>query len=75
MAPFRTAPSQRQSVRVTAAAADPSAPAYGKGAPRRVVITGQGVVSSVGVDPTEFYNNLLAGKSGISLIENFDAGE
>jgi len=59
-------------VQAAAAVVDPAAPAYGKGAPRRVVITGQGVVSSVGHDPEEFYNNLLAGKSGISLIESFD---
>lgn len=46
---------------------------YGKDAPRRVVVTGHGVVSSLGHDPHEFYSNLLAGKSGISLIESFDA--
>ena len=56
-----------------AAAADTEAPPFGKGAARRVVITGMGVVSSLGHDPTEFYDNLLAGKSGISLIEGFDA--
>ncbi len=39
------------------------------GPPRRVVITGMGVVSSLGHDHDEFYNNLLAGKSGISMIE------
>ena len=50
-----------------------STPAYGKGAPRRVVITGHGVVSSLGHTSDEFYGNLLAGKSGISLIESFDA--
>lgn len=47
-------------------AADPAAP------PRRVVVTGQGVVTSLGHEPEEFYNNLLAGKSGISLIESFN---
>lgn len=51
------------------------AAAAGEAAPRRVVITGMGVVSSLGHDPTEFYGNLLAGKSGISLIEGFDTGE
>lgn len=50
-------------------------PAYGKGAPRRVVITGHGVVSSLGHETDEFYGNLLAGKSGISLIESFDASD
>ena len=43
--------------------------------PRRVVVTGQGVVTSLGNTPDEFYNNLLAGKSGISLIEGWDTGE
>lgn len=62
-------------MQAAAAAVDPAAPAYGKGAPRRIVVTGQGVVSSLGHDPTEFYNNLLAGKSGISLIEGFDTGD
>lgn len=56
-----------------AIAVDADAPAFGKGAARRVVVTGMGVVSSLGHDTTEFYNNLLAGKSGISLIESFDA--
>ncbi len=40
--------------------------------PRRVVVTGQGVVSSLGHSPDEFYANLLAGQSGISLIEGWD---
>ncbi len=38
-------------------------------APRRVVVTGMGVVSPLGHTHTEFYDNLLAGKSGISMIE------
>lgn len=37
--------------------------------PRRVVVTGMGVVSCLGHELDEFYNNLLAGKSGISMIE------
>ena len=41
---------------------------------RRVVVTGQGVVTSLGHTPEEFYNNLLAGKSGISMIEGWDTG-
>lgn len=52
-----------------------STPLYGEGAPRRVVVTGQGVVSSLGHDADEFYSNLLAGKSGISTIESFDASD
>ena len=50
-------------------------PPYGKGASRRVVVTGQGVVSSLGHETDEFYSNLLAGKSGISEIESFDASD
>lgn len=40
-----------------------------EGSKRRVVVTGMGVVSSLGHEHDEFYNNLLAGKSGVSLIE------
>ena len=39
---------------------------------RRVVITGLGVVSSIGIGVEEFWKNLIAGKSGISEIESFD---
>ncbi|KZV15749.1 3-oxoacyl [Dorcoceras hygrometricum] len=39
---------------------------------RRVVVTGLGVVSSLGQDVDEFYNNLLEGISGITHIEAFD---
>jgi 3-oxoacyl-[acyl-carrier-protein] synthase II len=38
----------------------------------RVVITGCGVVSSLGQNVSTFWNNLLAGKSGVSHIESFD---
>ncbi|MGY8641862.1 MAG: beta-ketoacyl-ACP synthase II [Verrucomicrobiales bacterium] len=39
---------------------------------RRVVITGMGVISPLGNDVETFWNNLKAGKSGISLIEQMD---
>jgi len=39
---------------------------------RRVVVTGMGVVTPLGHDPDEFYNNLLQGVSGVSEIEAFD---
>lgn len=42
---------------------------------RRVVVTGLGVVSSLGHDAGEFYNNLLEGVSGITEIEAFDCSE
>lgn len=38
----------------------------------RVVVTGMGVVTSLGSDLPTLWNNLLAGKSGISQIEAFD---
>ena len=40
--------------------------------PRRVVVTGLGVISSIGIGWQEFWKNLIAGKSGISKIESFD---
>jgi 3-oxoacyl-[acyl-carrier-protein] synthase II len=42
---------------------------------RRVVITGLGVVSSIGIGKDEFWKNLIAGKSGISDITLFDTSE
>ena len=39
---------------------------------RRVVVTGLGVVSSLGIGWQEFWKNLIAGKSGISRVEAFD---
>ncbi|TJY43222.1 beta-ketoacyl-[acyl-carrier-protein] synthase II [Cohnella pontilimi] len=41
----------------------------------RVVVTGMGVVTSLGSDIPAFWNNLLAGKSGISRIEAFDTSD
>ncbi len=38
----------------------------------RVVVTGLGTVTSIGVGWPEFWANLLAGKSGIGRIESFD---
>ena len=42
---------------------------------RRVVITGLGQVSPVGNDVPSAWQNLLAGKSGISKITRFDASD
>ena len=39
---------------------------------KRVVITGLGVVSSIGIGWKEFWENLLAGTSGISPVTSFD---
>ncbi len=40
---------------------------------RRVVVTGLGVISPVGLDVDTFWKSLLAGKNGISRISGFDA--
>lgn len=42
---------------------------------RRVVITGVGLVSPLGSDKVEFWNNLIEGKSGISAVESFDVSQ
>lgn len=42
---------------------------------RRVVVTGLGVVSSIGIGKDEFWKNLIAGKPGISDIELFDTSD
>lgn len=40
---------------------------------RRVVITALGVVSSIGLGKDEFWRSNLEGRSGVSLVDNFDA--
>ncbi len=40
---------------------------------RRVVISGLGVISPIGLDKDTFWNSLLQGKSGIGNIERFDS--
>jgi len=42
---------------------------------RRVVVTGLGVISSIGIGWKDFWKNLIAGKSGISRIESFDTSK
>jgi 3-oxoacyl-[acyl-carrier-protein] synthase II len=39
---------------------------------RRVVITGMGLVTALGDDLPDFWENILAGKSGVKTIESFD---
>ncbi|MCL6590831.1 MAG: beta-ketoacyl-ACP synthase II [Firmicutes bacterium] len=39
---------------------------------RRVVITGLGVVSSVGIGIPEFWKSIITGKSGVDYISGFD---
>lgn len=42
---------------------------------RRVVVTGIGVVTSLGCEVNEFWDRICAGKSGVSSIERFDCSE
>jgi 3-oxoacyl-[acyl-carrier-protein] synthase II len=42
---------------------------------RRIVVTGIGVVSSVGVNKDEFWKSIISGKSGISKITSFNTKE
>jgi 3-oxoacyl-[acyl-carrier-protein] synthase II len=42
---------------------------------RRVVITGMGVMTSLGHDLDTFWSNLMAGKSGVSAIDSFDVSD
>ena len=39
---------------------------------RRVVVTGIGVVSAIGIGKVTFLQNLLAGRSGVHTIQRFD---
>ncbi|QQE80764.1 beta-ketoacyl-ACP synthase II [Alicyclobacillus sp. SO9] len=48
---------------------------WGEVVNRRVVITGMGAVTPIGCDVESFWNNLKAGKSGISRIDTFDVSE
>ncbi|MBI5416511.1 beta-ketoacyl-[acyl-carrier-protein] synthase family protein [Candidatus Poribacteria bacterium] len=42
---------------------------------RRVVVTGLGVISSVGIGKYDFWNAIINGKSGISDVASFDTKE
>lgn len=42
---------------------------------KRVVITGLGALTPIGNNVTDYWNHLLAGKSGVALIEKFDTSE
>jgi 3-oxoacyl-[acyl-carrier-protein] synthase II len=41
---------------------------------RRVVVTGVGVISPIGIGAKAFWENLLAGKVGVRRIQQFDPG-
>jgi len=42
---------------------------------KRVVITGMGSISPIGLTTEEYWKNCLAGKNGVSAITNFDAAD
>src|SRR5262249_22040194 len=42
---------------------------------QRVVVTGIGLVTSIGIGREMFWGNLLAGRSGISEVESFSTGD
>jgi 3-oxoacyl-[acyl-carrier-protein] synthase II len=42
---------------------------------RKVVVTGLGVISSIGIGKDDFWNNLIRGTSGISEVTLFDTSE
>jgi 3-oxoacyl-[acyl-carrier-protein] synthase II len=42
---------------------------------RRVVVTGLGVVSSVGIGKERFWESIINGRSGISRVESFDTSK
>ncbi|MBM7564577.1 beta-ketoacyl-ACP synthase II [Paenibacillus sacheonensis] len=42
---------------------------------QRVVVTGMGVMTSLGSELETFWGNLMEGKSGVSLVEAFDVSE
>ncbi|MCR5652953.1 MAG: beta-ketoacyl-ACP synthase II [Ruminococcus sp.] len=41
----------------------------------KIVITGMGAVTPIGIGVDNYWNNLIAGKSGIDKIKSFDASE
>ncbi|WP_019216952.1 beta-ketoacyl-ACP synthase II [Legionella tunisiensis] len=44
-------------------------------AKRRVVVTGMGMVTPVGLNVEQSWQNILAGKSGVGMVEGFDTTE
>lgn len=42
-------------------------------AKKRIVVTGLGAITPIGLDTTEFWNGLISGKNGVAPITHFDA--
>ncbi|CAA2989596.1 Hypothetical predicted protein [Olea europaea subsp. europaea] len=70
-----TPPSPKLPFSISASASTPSAPKRETDPKKRVVITGMGLVSVFGNDVDAYYEKLLAGESGITLIDRFDASK
>lgn len=41
----------------------------------RVVVTGLGAITPIGMDLASFWSNVTSGKSGVSLVESFDVSD
>ncbi|GKD77789.1 3-oxoacyl-[acyl-carrier-protein] synthase I, chloroplastic [Tanacetum coccineum] len=67
--------SPSRSLQIFASRSSAAAPKREKHAKKRVVITGMGLVSVFGNDVDVYYERLLAGESGISFIDRFDASK
>jgi len=42
---------------------------------RRVVVTGLGAITPIGLNVEEFWNGLISGKNGVGLITHFDTSK
>ncbi|KAL9263401.1 3-oxoacyl-[acyl-carrier-protein] synthase I, chloroplastic-like protein [Drosera capensis] len=78
--PFKSSPPlRRKCIRIPRISAlnstTISAPKRETDPKKRVVVTGMGLVSVFGSDIDTYYDKLLAGESGIGLIDRFDASK
>jgi len=42
---------------------------------KRVVVTGLGAITPIGLNPAEFWQGLAEGKNGVTLITSFDTAK
>lgn len=71
--PHNARPTRR--VSFVTASSTKSAPKRETDPKKRVVITGMGLVSVFGNDVDAYYDKLLTGESGITMIDRFDASK